>query len=153
MPGTHKSSVAAPRDLMPGPHKRLKPHAKGRTDMNVALEVTSYSVREYPGQLGIPPANGNYAGTDLAYMILEGQVTTVPSNIQVKAFFIHFVPDGLQFPKSGYSPNEKAVEMVMNWSQFHPLLTILRTADSVQALFSSSGGVTWADVEGQFTRK
>jgi hypothetical protein len=121
--------------------------------MNTALEVTVYSVREYPGQLGIPPQDGNYAGTDLAYIILEGQATTIPSSIQVNAFFIHFVPDGLQFPKAGYSPNEKAIEMVMNWSQFHPLLKILQTADSVQALYASSGGVSWADVEGQFTRK
>jgi len=133
------------------PRKKKAPQA-GRTDISVALSVTKYSVRVYPGQYGLPPADGDYAGTDLAFVILEGTWTTDPPDLPVSAFFIHFVPDGLQFPNGGYSAPEQVVEVVMNWSQFEPLLTLLKTADSVQALYASSGGVGWADVEGQFTR-
>lgn len=145
-----KPAIKKAAELKPGP---IKLPQAARTDQSAAMNVTSYSVRVYPGQYGLPPADGNYAGTDLGYMILMGPVSVQPSSITVKQFFIHFVPDGLKIPKGGYSAAEQAIEVVMNWSQFGPLLKLLKTADSVQAYWSSAGGISWADVEGQFTRK
>ena len=121
-------------------------------DISIVLNVISYSVRVYPGRSSVAPQSSNYAGTDLGYMILMGTAATTPPNLQVSSFFVHFVPDGLTFPVGGYAPREQAVEIAMNWSQFHPLLNLLKTATSVQAIFSLSGGLAWADVEGQFTR-
>ena len=62
-------------------------------------------------------------------------------------------PDGSALPKPYYDPKENAVKLCMNWCQFEGLLTLLATADSVQAYYFEDENGPWADVEGQFTRK
>jgi len=119
----------------------MNPETPERT-ANYNLDVKTYSVRVYPNRSSLPPAN--YAGSDLGYVILDGDGTK---------FVVHFLPDGANPPPPAYNAGQGFVELCMNWCQFQGILTLLAGADSVQGIFFIDENGPWADVEGQYTRK
>ena len=113
------------------------------TPAKISISVTNYSVVMYSGR---SDQAGNYAGADLGYVILRGA-----GGVPGLEFHVHFVPDGISLASASYDGATKVVEMYMNWSQFVPLQSLLRSGTGVTASFDNTVGPTYEAIEGSFS--
>ena len=95
-------------------------------DIPPVLQIRSYSVRSYPHRPNI--AQDDPDDADVGYMILWDGLN--PPKIQYQ---IHFVPDGTPLDEATYDATVPRVEMWMTWSQYAPLLRLLKTSRRAQA--------------------
>jgi len=114
--------------------------AKGKivTPKTFHVPITNYDLVVHGGQSGLPPANGNLSGKELAQLNVSGTCT----DLDIRGVFvIKFFPTGSTLHPPTYVVGKQSVQVNvdMDVSQLAGVMAVLQTKSPLAYYFESAG--------------
>jgi len=103
-----------------------------------SVSISKYDLIVYGTQSGLPPANGNLAGKELAQLTVSGTCAEVKMR---GVFIVKFFPTGstMQTPTYAISNQAVQVNVDMDVSQLAGVMAVLQNKSPLAYYFESAG--------------